>query len=219
MILAAGRGERMRPLTDTSPKPLLKVQGKALIEYHIENLVKAGVKEIVINHAWLGHMLPEQLGDGSRWGINISYSAEGALGLETAGGIINALPLLGDEPFILVNGDIFCDFDFSQLRSDTDSLVHLVMVPNPVQHPEGDFFLQDGRLVDQGCEKYTYSGIGVYSPSFFTGMSIERRALGPLLRQGIQSNTISGQLHQGEWRDIGTPERLAQLNKDLGASA
>lgn len=216
----------MRPLTDICPKPLLEAGGKALIEHPIERLVAAGITDIVINHAHLGQMIEQRLGDGSRWGARLHYSAE-QQALETAGGIIRALPLLGNAPFLVVNGDVFCDIEFEQLLHpailpDGDhTLAHLVLVANPEHHPQGDFSLQHGRLalpVLQGS--LTYSGIGLYHPALFSGQPCNTPlALGPLLRQAIAAGKVSGQQHPGFWLDVGTPERLAQLNLKLQAQS
>jgi len=218
MILAAGRGERMRPLTDTTPKPLLKVAGKMLIEYHLENLARAGITDVVINHAWLGKQLPAALGDGNAYGINIVYSDEGDTALETAGGIVNALDLLGDDPFILVNGDIWTDYDFGQLKNRPDcQSMHLVLVDNPVHHPQGDFRLNsDGLVVEQNeAPSLTYSGIGLYSPELFTKLKTGVLPLAPLIREAISQQQVSGEHYQGQWWDIGTPARLDELDKAL----
>jgi MurNAc alpha-1-phosphate uridylyltransferase len=219
MILAAGRGERMRPLTDTRPKPLLIAGGKTLIEHHIERLAAAGVTELVINHAYLGEQIEAALGDGSRWTLNIRYSPEGTA-LETGGGIRRALPLLGKGPFVVVNGDIWTDYDFSTLPVlyETD-LAHLVLVDNPKHHPEGDFVLDSDmkRVLDtKGAGALTFSGIGVYRPELFadlgpiTGQSAF--PLAPLLRRAMAAGRVSGEHYQGRWMDIGTPERLLQLD-------
>jgi MurNAc alpha-1-phosphate uridylyltransferase len=217
MILAAGRGERMRPLTDYCPKPLLKVRGKRLIEYHIEALQKAGIRRLVINHAWLGEQFPELLGNGSRFGLEIVYSAE-QTALETAGGIINALPLLCADSttdyFAVVNGDIFSDFDFNLLPEDLgNDLAHLVMVANPEHNPQGDFSFARGRLQQGEAGKLTFSGIAVYHQAFFSGLQGGALALAPLLRNFIAKDRVSAQLHQGSWCDVGTPKRLAMLNQ------
>jgi MurNAc alpha-1-phosphate uridylyltransferase len=213
MILAAGRGERMRPLTDHTPKPLLPVEGKPIIEHTIEQLVNAGFTDIVINHAHLGEQIEATLGNGQRLGATICYSPEGEQALETAGGIINALPLLGDEVFLVVNGDIATDFDFASLRNITVDLAHLVLVPNPEHHPEGDFGINDTGLVDeQAAEPLTFSGIGLYSPKLFHDLPAGSRKLGPLLRQAMAKQRISGQKFSGFWLDIGTQERLQALN-------
>lgn len=213
MILAAGRGERMRPLTDHTPKPLLLVAGKPIIEHTITQLVAAGFTEIIINHAHLGVQIEAALGYGQALGASICYSPEGEHGLETAGGIINALPLLGDEVFLVVNGDIATDFDFATLKNIPVDLAHLVLVANPEHHPEGDFGLDDTGLVyEHAHEQYTFSGIGLYSPKLFHNLPAGSRKLGPLLRQAIAKQQISGQKFIGFWIDIGTPERLKELN-------
>jgi MurNAc alpha-1-phosphate uridylyltransferase len=215
MILAAGRGERMRPLTDVAPKPLLKVGGKALIEYHIEGLVRAGIKDIIINHAWLGEQFEATLGNGDRYGARLSYSPEGAKALETGGGIFKALPLLGDGPFVVVNGDIWTDFPFARLTSITVDLAHLVLVPNPPQHPNGDFALDSGYVQNDGPAKLTFSGIGVYRSQLFAGCTGGAFQLAPLLRKGMQTRQVSGETYLGRWFDIGTPQRLEQLDAAL----
>ena len=217
MILAAGRGERMRPLTDTTPKPLLTVAGKALIEYHIEALAKAGITELVINCAWLGQKIIDKLGDGKQYGVNIVYSDEGKQALETAGGIIHAMDLLGNDPFIVINGDIWCDYDFSKLPKKPVGLAHLVMTNNPEHNPQGDFVLQnDGFLKADGDNRLTFSGIGVYKPALFAGFPEGKLPLAPLLRSAMQNNKITGEKHPGKWQDIGTPERLDELNQQTG---
>ena len=216
MILAAGRGTRMRELTDNCPKPLLQVAGKSLIEYPIEALASAGIQRIVINTAYLGHMLEETLGDGSRWDIEILYSHEQALGLETAGGIINALPLLGQEPFIVVNGDVWSDYDFAQLSLGKNQLAKLVLVDNPAHNLEGDFAIDaDKRLSLCALPRYTFSGIGIYHPSFFDGLSTGFRPLREPLQQGIDQGCVGATYYRGDWQDIGTPERLLALQQQL----
>jgi len=214
MILAAGRGERMRPLTDSLPKPLLEVNEKPLIVYHVEKLAEAGFSEVVINIAHLGYKIPETLGDGSAWNIKISYSDEQEEGaLESAGGIIKALPLLGDEPFLVVNGDIFCEYTFeSSFKLKKDNLAHLILVRNPEHNPDGDFTLTTLGVQNEGKEKYTFSGIGYYSPKLFEGLAVERLPLAPLLREAMTQGKISGELYSGEWHDIGTPQRLESIN-------
>ena len=220
MILAAGRGERMRPLTDSVPKPLLRVGGKALIEWHLESLAMAGFRDIVINHAHLGAQIETSLGAGSRYGVAIRYSPEGEA-LETAGGIANALPLLGDKPFLVVNGDVFCDYDFARLlplacSMPPERLAHLVLVDNPVQHPAGDFYLANDMLTEQGDAKLTFSGIGVYRPELFTGIVRGAKAkLAPLLHQAIEQGKVSGEHYRGRWVDVGTPARLQELDEAL----
>ena len=213
MILAAGRGERMRPLTDHTPKPLLPVAGKAIIEHTIVQLASAGFTEIIINHAHLGQQIEDYLGDGRRYGVSICYSPEGEKGLETAGGIINALPLLGSEVFLVVNGDIATDFPFAELKNVTVDLAHIIMVDNPAHHPQGDFVLDmAGRVVENGTEKLTFSGIGLYRPELFCNTPSGNSKLGFLLRQAIVSQRVSGQKFTGFWMDIGTPQRLQDLN-------
>lgn len=239
MILAAGRGERMRPLTDHTPKPLLQVGGKPLIVWHIERLVQAGFTELVINHAHLGQQIEDALGDGKQWGVQIQYSPE-KVALETAGGIANALPLLGDAPFLVVNGDTFSDIDYAALSKITlvdwmtwekicvrpgmepvanqppEMLAHLVLVNNPPQHPKGDFAIQDGMLINEGETMLTFSGVGVYHPDLFVGITRgEPAKLAPLLRQAIALNQATAEHHQGVWHDIGTPERLRELDAAL----
>lgn len=213
MVLAAGRGERMRPLTDHTPKPLLLVADKPIIVHTIIQLVNAGFTDIVINHAHLGAQIEATLGNGQQFGATIHYSPEGEQGLETAGGIINALPLLGNEVFLVVNGDIATDFDFSSLNNIPVDLAHLVLVPNPEHHPKGDFGLNNAGLVnEQANEPLTFSGIGLYSPKLFHNLPAGSRKLGPLLRQAINKQQVSGQKFTGFWMDIGTPERLQELN-------
>ena len=213
MILAAGRGERMRPLTDTTPKPLLLVAGKPIIVHTIEQLRKAGFNDIVINLAHLGEQIIGHLGDGRQFGVNICYSDEGEEGLETAGGIINALPLLGDRPFLVVNGDIATDFPFASLRSRAVDLAHLVLVNNPEHHPQGDFGLDDRmHVVDDSGIKFTFSGIGAYHPDLFNQVPPGKHKLAPLLRQAIEKRRVSGEKHSGFWMDIGTPQRLLELD-------
>jgi MurNAc alpha-1-phosphate uridylyltransferase len=217
MILAAGRGERMRPLSDALPKVLLEVHGKPLIVRTIEALARRGITEIVINHAHLGHLIEGALGDGRRYGVAIRYSSEGEA-LETAGGIAKALPLLGAEPFLAVNGDIFCDFDFSGLaaRPLGSDLAHLVLVANPPHHPLGDFSLHGSRVADAGEPKWTFAGIGVYQPALFAGIRPGAKGqLAPLLRAAMARGLVSGEVHRGEWHDVGTPQRLAELNASV----
>ena len=213
MILAAGRGERMRPLTDSTPKPLLKAAGKSLIERTIEQLVFAGFKELVINHAYLGYQIETELGNGSRFGAQIIYSHEGETGLETAGGIIHALPLMNDgEPFLVVNGDIATDFPFVELKNKSFDLAHLVLVPNPPHHPKGDFHIDENFVLSFGkIERFTFSGIGLYSPEFFLNAPKNSTKLAPLLRDAMLKQRVSGQIFDGFWMDIGTPERLQDL--------
>ncbi|MGB0514465.1 MAG: N-acetylmuramate alpha-1-phosphate uridylyltransferase MurU [Wenzhouxiangellaceae bacterium] len=217
MLLAAGRGERMRPLTDTRPKPLLEVHGRSLIERQIDRLREAGLDEIVINLGWRGHQIEARLGDGRALGVTIEYSREPETALETAGGIVQALPLLGSEPFLVVNSDIETDLDLKPLtamRLEADA--HLVLVDNPEHHRSGDFALIDGRLRLTGSPKYTYSGIGVFRPALFAPLPPGRLPLRPVLEQAIADDRVTGQRHSGRWLDIGTPERLAELNRVLG---
>ncbi len=222
MILAAGRGERMRPLTDALPKPLLVAGGKPLIVWHIEKLRAAGFTELVINHAHLGELIVRALGDGRNHGVSIRYSAEGKA-LETAGGIRHALPLLGDAPFLVINGDIFCDADLAALRQPPDrfasgaDLAHLLMVPNPPHHPGGDFHLNgSGRLSQAGEPRLTFAGIGLYQAALFEGLEDGQAApLGPRLRAAMDAGRIGGQRHDGLWLDIGTPQRLSDLDRRL----
>lgn len=234
MILAAGRGERMRPLTDTLPKPLLRAGGKALIEYHLENLARAGFREIVINHAHLGHLIEAALGSGERYGVSIRYSHE-HMALETAGGIAQALPLLapesgsygGTQPFLAINADIYCEFDFLSLQSvltqmqthPGDFLAHLVLVENPPHHPEGDFTLSSGRVGFAGTDSHTFSGIGAYQPALFKDVRRGTSAkLAPLLRQAMEAGKVSGEIHRGVWVDVGTPQRLREIDLHLSRS-
>jgi MurNAc alpha-1-phosphate uridylyltransferase len=233
MILAAGRGERMRPLTDVCPKPLLEVGGRSLLEWHLSALARAGIRDIVINHAWLGERIVEALGDGRRHGVRIRYSAELEGALETAGGIIQALPMLGSDPFVVVNGDIWTDFDFSRLPAlDEQALGSLVVVPNPPQHPRGDFallareaggfdILADPQRLEaaDAPPRHTFSGIAVYRPEFFAGLEPGRRPLLPLLRAAAAAGRLRGRLYQGLWFDIGTPERLRELDERLASGA
>lgn len=224
MILAAGRGQRMRPLTDARPKPLLEAGGKPLIQHHIERLAAAGVRDLVINLAWKGAMIPEALGDGSRFGVKIAYSDEGEAALETGGGIFKALPLLGGAPFLIVNGDVWTDYPFEPLlnrfgggdlgQAGSD-LAHLVLVANPSQHPQGDFGLSAGRVTEGQEGRGTYSGIAVYAPQFFAGCQPGAFKLLPLLQAAIRDNRVSGERYAGEWFDIGTPQRLAELDGKL----
>jgi N-acetyl-alpha-D-muramate 1-phosphate uridylyltransferase len=215
IVLAAGRGERMRPITDRIPKPLVPVAGKPLIAYHLEALARAGVRDIVINLSHLGAQIPAALGDGSRFGVRIQYSDEGPVAFETGGGIFNALPLLGPAPFIVVNGDIWTDFDFSALALDPGADARLVLVPNPPHVARGDFGLDGDFIIESDRDRFTYSGIGVYSPEFFAGCQPGKFPLLPLLKRAIAARRLRGQVYRGEWSDIGTPERLAQLEEQL----
>lgn len=215
MILAAGRGERLRPLTDSCPKPLIEVRGKPLIEYHLEALARAGFREIVINQGHLGHLLPATTGDGGRWNIHVHWSDEqnddlsGAL--ETGGGIFKALPLLGDAPFLVVNGDVWTDYPFERLRAVKCDWAHLVLVPNPAHNPEGDFALQGARVREQGSGMQTFSGIAVYHPRLFADCSPGRFSVVPLLRRAMRGRVVTGESHAGAWSDVGTLERLEAI--------
>jgi MurNAc alpha-1-phosphate uridylyltransferase len=221
MVLAAGRGERMRPLTDREPKPLLRVGGQRLIEYHLGRLASGGFRDVVINTAWLGDMIETVLGGGERYGLSITYSHERPEALETGGGIFNALPLLGAAPFLLVNGDVWTDIDFGALRRapPRGSLAHLVLVPNPPQHMRGDFRLEQGQVEEGEGTRYTYSGIGIYTPEFFAGCTPGKYPLLPLLRRAIGQRALTGELHEGHWYDIGTIERLNALDSQLTRTA
>jgi MurNAc alpha-1-phosphate uridylyltransferase len=220
MILAAGKGERLRPLTLHTPKPLVQAGGVPLIEYHLRGLAAAGFTEVVINHAWLGQQIEDHLGDGARFGLSIAYSAEGEP-LETGGGIFQALPLLGDQPFVLVNGDIFTDYPFAELRRPLADLAHLVLVDNPGHHQAGDFCLRDGQVGDaeSGQEQpcLTYSGIAVLSPALFSGCQAGAFKLAPLLRAAMARGQVSGERFAGCWVDVGTHERLAEVEQLLAA--
>ena len=216
IILAAGRGERMRPLTDRQPKPLLEAGGKPLIEWHLEALAAAGVTNIVVNLSWLGDMIVGALGDGSRWGLEIRYSEEGDPALETGGGIFQALPLLGDAPFLVINGDVWLDLDFESMPPVGDKMAHLLMVHNPEHNRSGDFYLSDNQLSENGAgQRMTYSGVGVYSPELFADCSPGRFPLAPLLCDAMARDLVSGQKFDGEWLDVGTVERLELLRDRL----
>ena len=232
LIFAAGLGERMRPLTDHTPKPLLRVAGMPLIEWHLQRLAALGIRDVVINTSWLAAQFPEQLGDGSLWNLRLHYLYEGPIPLETGGGMHNALPLLGDAPFLAINGDIWSDFDFSALPKQPSGNAHLVMVDNPEHHPRGDFILAaDGQLQDDGqAPRLTFAGIGVYRPQLLQNWQTiigdaagsdelpPRFKLAPLLRAAMTSGAVSGQHHRGHWTDVGTPERLQQLDAQLRAT-
>lgn len=210
MILAAGRGERMRPLTDALPKPLLPVAGKPLIVHHIERLAGCGIRRLVINRAHLGGMIEARLGDGSAWGVEIRYSSE-ETALETGGGIFHALPLLGERPFLVINGDIWCDYDLRRPRLEEGMLAHLVLVANPPHHPRGDFVLRGSRVEAAGEPRLTFSGIGLYHPRLFAACRPGAFPLAPLLREAMAQGAVSGEHYGGRWIDVGTPERLADL--------
>ena len=215
MIMAAGRGERMRPLTDGTPKPLLPAGGRPLIVHHIEALREAGFRDLVINLSHLGGQLLAALGDGGRFGVRIAYSEEPEGALETGGGIRQALPLLGAGPFVVINGDIWTDYPFARLPTRPVGLAHLVLVDNPPHHPEGDFVLADGQVRDRGTSRLTFSGISVLCPELLAGCAPGRFPLAPLLRQAMSRGQVSGEHYPGGWRDIGTPERLRRLDLEL----
>jgi N-acetyl-alpha-D-muramate 1-phosphate uridylyltransferase len=213
MLLAAGRGERLRPITDTLPKPLVAVAGKPLIVYHLEALARAGISDVVINLSWLGEKIRAALADGSRYGVRIAYSEEGPVPLETGGGIYRALPLLGSDPFLVVNADVWTDMDFSRVPTLEEGVdAWLLLAPNPPHHPRGDFGLQGDRLVESETDRFTYTGIGVYRLEFFAGCAPGRFPLLPLLQRGIAAGRLRGEVCRGEWLDIGSPERLAWLD-------
>lgn len=214
MILAAGRGERMRPLTDHTPKPLLPVAGRPLIVWHIERLARAGIRDLVVNHAHLGEQIESRLGDGATWGVRIRYSAEGTA-LETGGGIFHALPLLDGRPFLVINGDVWSDIDLGALRIASADLAHLVMVENPAHHPLGDFRLSGGRLYAEGEPRLTFGGVGVYRRGLFDGCTPGAFPLAPLLRSAMRAGRVGGELHRGQWVDVGTPQRLAEIEQTL----
>lgn len=231
LVFAAGLGERMRPLTDTTPKPLLHAGGKPLIEWHLEKLAAIGIREVVVNTSWLAEQFPRQLGDGSRWGLRLHFIHEGPRPLETGGGMWNARTLLGDSPFLVANGDVWTDFDFALLPREPAGDAHIVLVDNPAQHPQGDFALAtDGQVRMDGAEKFTYAGIGVYRPDFLDGWresvgdapgadeTPPRFRLLPLMKASIARNAMSATHHGGRWTDVGTPERLAALDRELGAA-
>ncbi|RUO75598.1 N-acetylmuramate alpha-1-phosphate uridylyltransferase MurU [Pseudidiomarina taiwanensis] len=218
MILAAGRGERMRPLTDVQPKPLLQVGGKPLLAHHLHKLAEQGIEQVVINHAWLGEQIEQEFGSGERFGVSISYSAEPAGGLETAGGIIRALPLLGEQPFWLINGDIFTEFPFAEfpreLPQETD--MHLLLVSNPAHNASGDFSLQGDQLVAPEAVTYTYSGMALIHPRLFANYQAGAEyflPLRPFIEQAIAQHRAMGSVIGQPWTDVGTPQRLQQLRE------
>lgn len=217
MLLAAGRGERMRPITDTLPKPLLRVGGRALIAWHLAALARAGIREVVINLSWLGEQLRAALGDGQEFGVRISWSEEGPVPLETGGGIFRAVPLLGPGPFLVVNSDIWTDIDFGRLSLEPGAHAHLVLVANPPHHPRGDFALEGDVIVNRDSERFTYSGVGLYHPEFFHDCTARRFPLLPLLNRAIAARRARGEVHRGQWCDVGSPERLASLERGLRA--
>ena len=227
LIFAAGLGERMRPLTDHTPKPLLHVGGRPLIAWHLEKLAGCGVTDVVVNTSWLADQFPQTLGDGSDWGLRIQYSFEGPRPLETGGGMLHALPLLGDAPFVLVNGDVWTDYDFANLPRNPDGDAHLVMVDRPPQATQGDFALDDdGYVRSEGANALTYAGIGVFRARLFDGWRAQvsdagtdetppRFRLAPLLRRAMARDAVTGEHHRGRWTDVGTPQRLAELEASL----
>jgi MurNAc alpha-1-phosphate uridylyltransferase len=215
MILAAGRGERLRPMTDHTPKPLLEAGGQPLIVHLIERLADSNFRDLVVNLAYLGDQIRDYLGDGGRWDVDIEYSHEGPEPLETGGGIRHALPLLGKEPFVVVNGDIATDFPFASLRKPLRGDAHLVLTRNPVHHPNGDFALDGDTLKPNGSFRHTFAGIGVYRPSLFANLDPGRFALAPLLRNSIEENRVTGELYQGFWMDIGTTARLEEFDRHV----
>lgn len=217
MVLAAGRGERMRPLTDTLPKPLVRVAGKPLIVWHLEALARAGFREVVVNLSWLGAQVRAALGDGAAFGLRLHYSDEGPVALETGGGILRALPLLGPAPFLVVSGDVWTDIDFARVRLEPQALAHLVLIPNPPHHPRGDFGLEAGWVVNTDRDRLTYANVGIYHPEFFAGCAQERFPLIQPLSRAIAARRVRGEIHRGEWYDVGTPERLARLEAKLAA--
>jgi MurNAc alpha-1-phosphate uridylyltransferase len=224
IVLAAGRGERLRPITDTTPKPLVPVGGKPLIGYHLEALARAGVRDVVVNLSWLGDQIRRALGEGSAYGLKITYSDEGPVALETGGGIFNALRYLGPGPFLVVNGDTYTDIDLGALRAGAEAdtragaLARIVLVPNPTQHLRGDFGLDGDRVIERDTERFTYSGVGVYRLELFEGCTPGKFPLAPLLKRAIAEGRLRGQLHRGEWHDVGTPQRLAELDIRVRAS-
>ena len=215
MILAAGRGERLRPLTDELPKPLVEIAGKTLIEYHLEALSGAGFREVVINQGHLGDLLRKSLGDGSHWGLNIHWSDEQPEALETGGGIFKALPQLGTAPFLVINGDLWTDYPFARLRAVKCDWAHLVMVPNPAHNPGGDFALAGARIRETGDRKLTFSGMAVYNPRLFDGCQPGKFSVVPLVRLAMENHLVTGEEFQGDWNDIGTLERLDATRKKV----
>ncbi len=217
MVLAAGRGERMRPLTLTRPKPLLEVGGRPLIAHHLYALAMAGFRDVVVNLSWLGEQIRSALGDGTGYNVRLAYSDEGPEPLETGGGVFRALALLGPAPFLVLNGDVWTDYPYARLRETLrpGDLAHLVLVPNPPHNPDGDFVLRAGRIVEEPGERLTFSGVGVYRPELFAGCRDGIFKLAPLLRAAARAGRVSGEVHDGEWLDIGTPQRLAELDRRL----
>ena len=217
MLLAAGRGERMRPLTDSVPKPLLPVRGRPLIMWNLAALARAGIREVVINVSWLGEKLRAALGDGREIGVSITWSEEGPVALETGGGILRALPLLGPGPFMVMSSDIWSDIDLGRVQLERDALAHLVLIPNPPHHPRGDFALEGSLVVERDTDRLTYANVGIFRPEAFAGCEPGRFPLLQVLRRAIAARAARGELHRGEWCDVGTPERLAGLEARLAA--
>ncbi|NDY96562.1 nucleotidyltransferase family protein [Wenzhouxiangella sp. C33] len=216
MILAAGRGERLRPLTDRTPKPLIEVGGKPLIAHHLERLAGAGFDQVVVNLAWLGEQIEQALGDGSSFGVDIAYSREPAGALETAGGIIHALPLLGNQPFLMISADVFCDYPLDRLRSrPLQGLGHLVLVENPAHHEQGDFALDAQSRLVNGAPAFTFSGLALLHPALFHGLAPGRLALRPVFEQAMENESLTGELYQGIWSDVGTADRLAAIRRQI----
>lgn len=217
MVLAAGRGERMRPITDTLPKPLVGVAGKPLIGYHLERLARAGFKDVVINLSWLGDRISAALQNGRDYGLSITYSEEGPEPLETGGGIFKAMPLLGPGPFLVINGDTWSDIEYGHLALEDGANGRLVLVPNPTHNTRGDFGLDGNFVVDRDVNRFTYSGVGVFRPEFFAGCSPGKFPMLPLLKRAIAARLLRGEIHRGEWCDVGTPQRLATLDAEVRA--
>ncbi len=219
MLLAAGRGERLRPITDTLPKPLVEVAGKPLIAYHLEALARSGVREVIVNLSWLGGLIRAALEEGDRYGLRITYSEEGPEPLETGGGIFKALPLLGPEPFLVVNADIWTDMEFSRnLPLEHDAHARIVLAPNPSHHPQGDFGVENGLVVERPSDRFTYTGVGLYRPEFFAGCQPGKFPMLPLLRRAIAARRLRGEVFHGRWCDAGSPERLARLDASVRAA-
>ncbi len=219
MLLAAGRGERLRPITDTLPKPLVEVAGKPLIAYHLEALARSGVREVIVNLSWLGGLIRAALEEGDRYGLRITYSEEGPEPLETGGGIFKALPLLGPEPFLVVNADIWTDMEFSRnLPLEHDAHARIVLAPNPSHHPQGDFGVENGLVVERPSDRFTYTGVGLYRPEFFAGCQPGKFPLLPLLRRAIAARRLREAAFHGRWCDAGSPERLARLDASVRAA-
>lgn len=212
MVLAAGRGERLRPVTDSVPKSLVEIDGQALLERHLRSLARGGVETVVINLGWLGEQIIERIGSGEEFGLNVVYSQEGENILETGGGIHRALPMLGADPFLVINADIYTDMPLPDVQLGGDDMAHLVCVPVPQDQDDGDFAIEDGRIRNDGEPMFTFSGVSIYRPEFFAGCTPGRFSVVPMLRAAVDADTVSGSIYSGLWRDVGTPERLAELN-------